>query len=400
VQCSKYEKGVDFRVLDVPEVREVYDRAAATFQMSIELNPLHAPAWCGFGCAVVAKDPLLAQHAFCRCLQLEQMFPDAYSNLGFLYTSFDAFDASEGSMNALTQIADTPMMWMNRAMVLEREAVAHIENQRPDVAEREIMQAADAYRAALQVMKHPDAQLGLSITGRMVTIKDDKSKAMAYLTQRKDSTSLMKEFIGSSCRMKAAASVIYGAMSIEQAVENKDAIWSDELVKEGQTSVKDGLIEAELASFMDTDVFEGCLSSTAGDTSHEERRFPFPGEVSLQRQILHSPDRPDLWLALARELTVSLESECPVHKIESAIAAAERASKMLEDSMVNSSRASGIPTPLVEADMISEALALLHFLQNLKSERDEAQAKSSAYELQRALIMCPNNRLARAALAS
>jgi hypothetical protein len=105
---------------------EVYRRAATEFENAIRLNPLHAAAWCGLGCAV--KDPLLAQRkchikycimhyavfvfrniypkyfwrflvdAFCRCLQIERMLPDGYANVGFLYTDLGAFVASEGTM--------------------------------------------------------------------------------------------------------------------------------------------------------------------------------------------------------------------------------------------------------------------------------------------------------------
>ena len=399
VLCSKYENANDFRVLDVAEVKGLYDKAAAAFQTSIELNPLYAPAWCGLGCAVVAKDPLLAQHAFCRCLQLEQLFPDAYSNLGFLYTSFSAYTASEGSMNALTQIADTPMMWMNRAMVLERDAASHFENQRPEMAERDIVQAADAYRAALQVMKHPDAQLGLSVTGRMVDSKNEKSMAMEYLTQRKDSTSLMKEFMGSSCRMKVAASVIYGAMSMEQALEMEHVGWSEELVDEGKSLVRSSLCEKELASILDLNSLEACLEGREEGTNTQANQPPFPVEVSLQRQILHTPDRPELWLALSEELSVSMEADCAVSEITSAMSAAERASRMLEESMINSGR--GNPTEPVDASMFSEALSLFYILQNLKADRENQQkSQASCFALQRALMMCPNNEMAREARGS
>ena len=49
---------------------------------------------------------LLTPDAFCRCLQIERMLPEGYSNVGFLYTSLSAFDSSEETMNALTQVAE------------------------------------------------------------------------------------------------------------------------------------------------------------------------------------------------------------------------------------------------------------------------------------------------------
>jgi hypothetical protein len=88
------------------ELQDCLNRAAQEFRVAIETSPLHAPAWCGLGCAVVASDPLLAQHAFTRCMQLDKLFPDAYANIGFLYVSHHAFKPSESVMDSLTQVSD------------------------------------------------------------------------------------------------------------------------------------------------------------------------------------------------------------------------------------------------------------------------------------------------------
>ena len=88
----------------ISEVADCYRRAAEEFRTAIKLVPLYAPAWCGLGCAVATSDPLLSQHALCRCLELDKMFADSYANLGFLYVSHDAMSASETVMDSLTQV--------------------------------------------------------------------------------------------------------------------------------------------------------------------------------------------------------------------------------------------------------------------------------------------------------
>ena len=90
----------------ISDAANCYCRAAQEFRNAIEIDPLYAPAWCGLGCAVASSDPLLAQHAFCRCLQLDKMFADPYANLGFLYVSHGVSTASETIMDSLTQVRD------------------------------------------------------------------------------------------------------------------------------------------------------------------------------------------------------------------------------------------------------------------------------------------------------
>lgn len=44
------------------ESRSLYDKAASEFENSLNLNPISATTWCGFGCAV--EDPLLSQRKY------------------------------------------------------------------------------------------------------------------------------------------------------------------------------------------------------------------------------------------------------------------------------------------------------------------------------------------------
>jgi tetratricopeptide (TPR) repeat protein len=406
IAISRHESGnISLQSHSVPEVDKLYERASEEFRNALEANPLHVPAWCGLGCAVLTKDPLLAQHAFCRCLQIEKMFPDAYANVGFLYTSQQAFGASESVMSALTQVADTPMMWINRAFMLERGAAAHL-GQDPAKAERNISQAADAYRAALQVMKLPDAQLGLSMTGRIITAADDatkyeKSRSISHVAKRKDSSALLKEFLGASHRLKDAASVFGGIMALEQVADADGVTWSDELFSQGQELTKKALLAEGLDGFLDVEAVKTALEKHEDEGIQEEKKLDFPMEVSLQRQILHEPDRPDLWLSLAKSLISSSNAS---NAVESAIAAANRAARMLTEELVYPRRVNGEVASSVKAETVSEALSLVHWLQGSQDKKGEVgetkveTSQTSAYDLQRSIMMCPNNPLAREAL--
>lgn len=168
---------------------EYFGQAANEFRRALSLCPSYALAWCGLGCCVVKSDPLLAQHAFCRALELDPMFGDGYSNLCFLYTTNGLLEVSAAVSDALTQVSDTPMMWINRALILESEA-----RQRPGHDSNVLLcQASDAYRACLQVDKHPRAVIGIAINGRE-SWRSFPSNSLCSVLH--DGSSFLKEYLG------------------------------------------------------------------------------------------------------------------------------------------------------------------------------------------------------------
>lgn len=382
---------------DTPLGNDLYDRAATAFRNAIESNPLHSASWCGLGCAVLYKDPLLAQHAFCRSVQLDKMFPDAYANIGFLYTSKYAFSASMSIMEALTQVADTPMMWMNCAFMLEREAERCLNGTGNIGPEGHIVRAADAYRAALQVMKHPDAQLGLSLTCRVKksnsSTERDLSNVFSNAVARKDSSSLMKEYIGASCRTSEVADIFQGVMLIEKSVEaSHEAKWRDEIFLEGKEMVMSTLRDREDCFTVQTTSLRPIVDQTDVD---DERAITLDSQLkkeSLQRQILCQPDRADLWISLSKEFVRD-------DALEAAFDAASRASDMLARKLSNPHQISGQCTSVVNAKHISEAISLEVWLKKLKRDGPSGGGENSdSYSLQRALLMNPGNILARRGL--
>jgi tetratricopeptide (TPR) repeat protein len=384
-----------------PIGNDLYERAATAFRAAIESNPLHAASWCGFGCAVINKDPLLAQHAFCRSIQLEKMFADAYANVGFLYTSMYKFSSSRSAMEALTQVADTPMMWMNCAFLLEREAEMILRKGNANTGPEElIVRSADAYRAALQVMKHPDAQFGLSLASRVTNAKSatqkNDSNPFWKTFHRIEGSSLMQEYMGASFRTRGVANVLNGVMSIEKAVEaSPEAKWSEESYREGKEMLNSALGELD----ENTDCLNvPLLRNIAGPTNIDVDIIrpatldEQSNQGSIQRRILCYPDRADLWMSLAKDFVQN-------DSLEAAMEAAVRASAMLTGDLSHPQQNNGGCTSIVDAQQISEALSLEGWLRILSQTEPSGMGdKSASFCFQQALFMNPENILARQAL--
>ncbi len=376
------------------EINNKYQQAADAFREAVDYNPVYAASWCGLGCSVLKIDPLLAQHAFCRCIQIENTFSDAYANVGFLYTSKFALNASRSTMEALTQVADTPMMWMNCAFILEREAGKYVGEDEGKRTEDFISQAADAYRASLQVDRNPEAQLGLSLTGRMQSSKDRQNDSVSsplFTQSRKDCFSYMNEYIGASLRRIGTAPVFQGVMSIEvgESVPSYRT-WKHDIFAKGKEAVKTIYTRQNNMEGSTNDrSFQKLRASTESLLEGKDRKEPETSlstrEGSLQRQIWFEPGRGDLWLLLAK---VFIENDA----IGSAKTAASRAVDILSQDLVASSQSNGKDVSFVDAEIISEATSLHYWLNALEV------TPVPQYEVQRALMMDPTNLVARHSL--
>jgi hypothetical protein len=444
---------------NVAEVKEVYERAAEVFRSAIDSNLLYAPAWCGFGCAVSATDSLLAQHAVCTSLKLDKTLPDSWSNLAFLFAGKGANVACAEMLDGLTQVADSPLMWICRAILLEKEA--DVSSSGPNDAT--VSRAADAYRAALQVVKHPTALLGLSLTCRVTTSVTSNEKYTTYnrmssALARQDSFGYMGEYLGavSSCNM--GASVLAGVMTVEDGVEkltNSDNLWPYLEVDQGREMIADGTKGISELSFppssdnddipsirtgLDVDVITNLAelrsATDPGTTSTEEvllaSQHPlspsFDHDLTPARRVIHDPESGEVWLDLAKSLARELLafSDCKKRKIveevmKNAIRAGDRAAQILSDQVSNplllkpmqhvtakdpgsdgANASRGVVRVPVDARDVSESLALAHWLETIESEMlngsDDARKSKRTMDLQRALFMDPDNKFARQAL--
>jgi len=189
--------GTKSSMLDMPSkcpgIRGRIDQCIEHFRKAIEMEETFAPAWCGLGSALCYKDTLLAQHCFCRALQIDKASPENWSNLGLVYADRGIVNASSEALDALTCVADTPFMWIGRALLLEDESVKVDESSLLVSEESSLSRASDAYRAALQVANHPVALLGLSLTARRLGLSQlmEEQNAMysesAHLASKRES---------------------------------------------------------------------------------------------------------------------------------------------------------------------------------------------------------------------
>jgi hypothetical protein len=287
-------------------------------------------------------------------------------------------------MEALTQVADTPMMWMNCAYILEQEAAMRIGHCHKDL-EGIMIQVSDAYRASLQLAKHPAAQLGLSLTSRVKKAKGLGGDGVIQTSWRKHAFLLMKEYAGASSVTGRPASVFEGPMNIEKAFEAPiDAQWKDIISKEGKFMMKE-TPQGKIAG-VDISSFDKILNTCDAAADKEPNSKPANLTLqSIQEKILTDHEQADLWMLLAKEAV-------SIHEIELASDAASRASFMLSHQFHDFGMSSS-----VDASIFSEAVSLYSWLKELTQNADRV-SESTTYDMQRALLMDPENGIARQGL--
>jgi tetratricopeptide (TPR) repeat protein len=468
-------KGID--EMATPEAEQILDQAEREFRRSIGIFSQQAPAWCGLGCAVHKFDPVLAQHAFCRSVELDPMFPEPYANLGFLYTRCGATRASNSVSMALTQVEDTPMMWINRALLLERQRVddkmgSVIRAPLPVFpaaggSVHRMEHAADAYRAALQISPLPSAKLGLALSGRRVRRAPNGSGGECVNggtdeASRFESDCLFAEYIDSTGRLDVASCVLGGVAECESGAvgratdrlnEGRIRILAELARLDGPGEQEDEM-DDERDGDLDLESIRALLAlhpaeigtrkpprSSAGSPA---ARAPVDRVGLAKRNVHRAPNRGDLWLKLARELVVAIDSVpstaagkddgvvvASAAAIRNARAAAFRARHLLLSQARHPAlRSSGPQSPPPSARDASDALALHGWIvgatapaglvivgpstpSNAPSSGEEGTEGGSGssmpgkgaanripVDVQRALLLCPDNAVAREALTS
>lgn len=370
----------------LPEATELCRQAEAEFRRAIDLNPLYPAAWCGIGCSVYKSDPLLAQHAFCRSIELNPLQPEAYSNLSFLYTKNGALKPSWSMSDALTQVADTPMMWINRALVMERQGDST----------GMLQQAADAYRAALQVAPIPAAKFGLALSGRNGNAKQQQELPIL------DTNCLLSEYLDATGELDLSSRLFGGASNVESGAALLSGSPSREKILSGQEAISLGLIDLDLLGYRH-------LKDTLDVKSFAAIQVPvdelLTGEATykatsgtLKRQLALEPHRGDLWLALAKELVRGGDRGVP--SLAAGTSAVQKAIRMLTSQSTTARLRSDHQQQYIPVQDVADAWSLRYCLDGILSESQPSEVRRAptTTDLQRALFLCPNHSLAREAL--
>jgi len=445
ILCRVHSKG--YGIWPVDDFESIYKHAEAEFRRALSICPLYAPAWCGLGCSVVRADPLLAQHAFCRSIELDSLSPDPYANLSFLYMSTGLVDRSLSVSDALTQVADTPMMWINRALAVELRAKSGGNSADRDILESNFRQAVDAYQAALQVANIPIAKKGLALAYRATILYGDDENARNQ-DSKDECSHLLSEYRSATGGIDVSPR-FFGAISDLEigaiSYENRYA------VNEGKAQIEELLEQYEAhgdGSLPGVDLIRKCVSLSSIDGAEEKAGSNTEKEESvsetpalscdLARRVLYEPDRGDLWLDLAKELARNGSKLQQNQQQDDAYVASRKARRILLN------RANDPPPPslysrtgkraTVDAYDVADALSLCYWLEQAigvgaseskAHEADETEEKDQEDEVtnrpastsatavapvfgadedgvidvQRALILCPNNVLAREIVA-
>lgn len=241
------------------KVKHLLSRAVESFVLATDCNPLVSPAWCGLGCALIATEPLKAQHCFCQALHIDMKDKNSYGNIGMLCINFLSLDAAGEAFDCLTQIADTPIMWIGRG--LAHEVLASKES---SFSEQDIhfMNAADAYRAALQVNQNPAALLGLSLTSRRTGMGNSsflgQGKSYISALERRtleESFSSLCMFLSATGETNAGAVLLGGLLHAEESLRKRENSGAQELLEKGAELVN--IVERSVSLLMEAKAKEG-----------------------------------------------------------------------------------------------------------------------------------------------
>jgi tetratricopeptide (TPR) repeat protein len=372
----------------------LFESAAHEFRRAIQRSPTLARAWCGLGCAVFQSDPLLAQHALLRSIELDKLSPDPYVNLCFLYTSHKKFDLSAYVSDSLTEVADTPYMWINRALILELSTPSIVLDDLH--AYDNIRQSSDAYRASLQVVRHPAAMVGLAMTCRMPKHDKDPECSAQF-----ESISYLAEYLGMN-PADTPAKAFYGVSNIERGIQMRGSL-QDQFLRTGNNLILTSLDEMgdinlnRYGVSLNVDLLRLATVSDSvnSEGGNDDSEPDMSSSWSLQRLVMNEPSRGDLWLKLAKELTTNGCTEA------GRLAASCALSILMQQVRCELAAPVG---RFINPDDVSDALTMQYWLKKANridhgDSECEANSPSSA-NLQRALLISPGNPLARAALQS
>ena len=433
-------------------VKDLITRSINAYLCAIDASPAEAPAWCGLGCALLAADPMLSQHAFSRALEIDPSLADSWSNIGLLYANFSTDKCSE-ILNYLTQVDDTPLMWIGRGFLLEKTSRAW---KGQDLAsEACLTKAADAYRAALQIMQHPAALLGLALTCRRADPGLQQNNNEVYTTladnvSRSESMTSIAIHQNMTGEGNIGASFVSGLEQIEEGFERLQTSDKSDpmmIIDEAgallnHTNTRSGggklpqaesdLVECEIDFSASTPLKEKRAAEFPLDLVQNmtDKTLPMPQkeEISLSpspcsngldeaRNIVHlNPESGELWLILAKVLAKELSSGVKGRNtLSSAKVAAQRAYDLLHGKVVNATLVSPrrqvqsqerssleisdkhVVSSIPSAALLSESISILSWLKEAESLNDDGVTNSSV-AMQESYLLDPSNLIAASSL--
>jgi tetratricopeptide (TPR) repeat protein len=421
------------------DVHELLDSAISYFTDAVIYNPLSPRCWAGIGYALIARNPVIAQHAFCRALQVDKSNVDAWANLCLLYLHHDDIHASEQCVDSLTQVSDSAIMWLARGFHAEKSIVLE-----PCKRTHVLAKAFDAYQASLQISRQQGALLGLSLIARKIAqLKNqacnNDSEFALFLRESSANLEIYLNFSGS---YNIGAIALSGITSIEEAINLKlEGHISSELVHiliqkganllQNTQEIVDSFCQENFAGKEETrnkiyavngmrrnvydsasveDITNEVIAYTdaakrfsnnkcdlSSDSYIEERT-----SIRFARQnLLSNPSDSLLWLELGKALLQGLTSTSTMESYEAAFAAVKRSKETMILQVSNSSRFDSVhsinqtSTSSPSSSRLSEVFALSYSMHDICL----VTRKRNTYDLQKSLLLDPENYIARSMIS-
>lgn len=348
------------------------------------------------------------------------------------------------SLDALTQVADSPLMWIGRALLLESNGT-----------EKSWKRAADAYRTALQVSQSPAALLGLSMTCRKDPIEDVDEQYTNYILSAKgilkvEFNNAIETYLGHKSGYDTGASILGAIAKLEEQSirRNGSREYLYEEAKNELDSVtgqltqssnalpisKDGAKPLRLFGASDEVVSlsevidsaeEALVCADIDFQQHSADTLPTESMDAIEKRLHEDPSNGCFWLdytaALAKEVTV-LKARNGNHReiqmiMENAKAAAQTTLSIFHDSVTKPSRIIGrlhsteehdeesdnagvrmqqdVMSEPINASLYAESNVLSSWLDMIDENITEMPSDEQvAIGLQRALMLDPENDLA------
>lgn len=427
-------------------------RSINAYLSAIDASPCDASAWCGLGCALKAVDPIMAQHAFCRGIQLDPSLGDSWSNISLLYATHDKEKSSE-VLDNITQIEDTPLTWIGRGLLLEETALEWKDEE--VMKESCLTKAADAYRSALQLCQHPAALLGLSLNCRRADprLKEPHNVEYSYLA---DNVTMFESRVSLVIHQNMTpgnigASYVDGLSKIEEGLNRLNNLCPEgtTIISEATNDLNDIMLrrhnEERIASPLKND-WSLCEMDLSGNTpSRGEKTEKYPEDaikcvmdrslfatschglngklelsldasnrlIEAQNKVLLNPESGEAWLTFASQLAQEVTSETgDTNLLSSAKIAATRAYKLLHERVVYATKLTprrmqtrqgqpieysetSVVSSLPAASLFSYCMALVSLLEETDFVSDSPRCSDiSVATIQESLLLDPSNSMA------
>ncbi len=360
-------------VMESSRLLGLITRSVNAYLSAIDSSPCDGSAWCGLGCALIALDPVMSQHAFSRGIQLDPFLADSWSNLSLLYASHDKNKSSE-VLDQITQVEDTPLMWIGRGFLMEETAMEWSDDE--VVKEACFAKAADAFRSALQIQQHSAALLGLSLNCRRTDprLEGTHNAQYSYLAGAATAfESRMSLIVHQNMTLGSiGASYVTGLAQIEEGLNRQNNRYCPEgaaIVSEAITDLnttmlrqknkedfaKNPLISdstqceidfsgSKLRSAEKIEIFpddaikcvvDHSLIATAGNGLNDVSKAANDELAAAQQQVFLNPESGEAWLTFASILAQGVHSGSnDAIVLSSAKVAARRAYNLLHDRVI------------------------------------------------------------------